>query len=208
MFFVSSLTCPTEAPRKHSWPKNRGSFCHFVLYKENKDTMDAINILSKFLRSVKRSVWETPSPLPNVPLRSSCVSVGSDPTCSPTWAPKTRGPSRCRRSPCWSEWRGAQVFRCLLSSPVFLWMWMWMSLDRISAERLSHLNKCLMNLKLGNFSYKKHPLKLGELQGNHFTVVLRWDTDAPCELLFDALFQGSYVVLKMLEVLEFEFLTF
>jgi len=48
-----------------------------------------------------------------------------------------------------------------------------MFLHRISAERLSHLNKCLMNLKLGNFSYKKHPLKLGELQGNHFTVVLR-----------------------------------
>ncbi|KAJ6665732.1 hypothetical protein lerEdw1_002102 [Lerista edwardsae] len=44
---------------------------------------------------------------------------------------------------------------------------------RISAQRLAHLNKCLMNFKLGNFSYKNHPLKLGELQGNHFTVVLR-----------------------------------
>lgn len=30
-----------------------------------------------------------------------------------------------------------------------------------------------MNFKLGNFSYQKSPLKLGELQGNHFTVVLR-----------------------------------
>ncbi|OWK06724.1 PUS7, partial [Cervus elaphus hippelaphus] len=36
-------------PRKHSWPKSRGSYCHFVLYKENKDTMDAINLLSKYL---------------------------------------------------------------------------------------------------------------------------------------------------------------
>lgn len=44
---------------------------------------------------------------------------------------------------------------------------------RITAQRLAHLNKCLMNFKLGNFSYKNHPLKLGELQGNHFTVVLR-----------------------------------
>ncbi|XP_047675266.1 pseudouridylate synthase 7 homolog isoform X5 [Tachysurus fulvidraco] len=43
------------APRKHSWPKNRGSFCHFVLYKENKDTMDAINVLSKFLRNISGS---------------------------------------------------------------------------------------------------------------------------------------------------------
>lgn len=44
---------------------------------------------------------------------------------------------------------------------------------KISAQRLAHLNKCLMNLKLGNFSYQKTPLKLGALQGNHFTVVLR-----------------------------------
>ncbi|XP_032132236.1 pseudouridylate synthase 7 homolog isoform X5 [Sapajus apella] len=80
-------------PRKHSWPKSRGSYCHFVLYKENKDTMDAINVLSRYLR--------------------------------------------------------------------------------ITAQRLAHLNKCLMNFKLGNFSYQKKPLKLGELQGNHFTVVLR-----------------------------------
>ncbi|KAK6315053.1 hypothetical protein J4Q44_G00145820 [Coregonus suidteri] len=38
---------------------------------------------------------------------------------------------------------------------------------KVTAERLSHLNKCLNNFKLGNFCYKKHPLKLGELQGNH-----------------------------------------
>ncbi|XP_013921935.1 PREDICTED: pseudouridylate synthase 7 homolog [Thamnophis sirtalis] len=44
---------------------------------------------------------------------------------------------------------------------------------KITAQRLAHLNKCLMNCKLGNFSYKNHPLKLGELQGNHFTVGLR-----------------------------------
>lgn len=44
---------------------------------------------------------------------------------------------------------------------------------RITAERLAHLNKCLMNLKVGNFCYKNYPLKLGELQGNHFTVVIR-----------------------------------
>eukprot|EP00069_Balaena_mysticetus_P017396 bmy_10589T0 len=43
-------------PRKHSWPKSRGSYCHFVLYKENKDTMDAINLLSKYLR-VKPNIF-------------------------------------------------------------------------------------------------------------------------------------------------------
>lgn len=56
-------------------------------------------------------------------------------------------------------------------------MWLHLISDvccfRITAERLAHLNKCLMNLKVGNFCYKSYPLKLGELQGNHFTVVIR-----------------------------------
>lgn len=108
-----------SAPRKHSWPKNRGSFCHFVLYKENKDTMDAINVLSKFLR-----------------VRPNMFS-----------------------------YMGTKDKRAVTVQEI--------AVLKISAERLSHLNKCLMNLKLGNFSYKSHPLKLGELQGNHFTVILR-----------------------------------
>ncbi|KAJ3596037.1 hypothetical protein NHX12_002446 [Muraenolepis orangiensis] len=107
------------APRKHSWPKNRGNFCHFVLYKENKDTMDSINVLSKFLR-----------------LRPNVFS-----------------------------YMGTKDKRAITVQEI--------AVHKITAERLSHLNKCLMNFKLGNFCYKNHPLKLGELQGNHFKVVLR-----------------------------------
>ncbi|XP_021046390.1 pseudouridylate synthase 7 homolog isoform X2 [Mus pahari] len=106
-------------PRKHSWPKSRGSYCHFVLYKENKDTMDAINVLSKFLR-VKPNIF---------------------------------------------SYMGTKDKRAITVQEI--------AVLKISAQRLAHLNKCLMNLKLGNFSYQKTPLKLGELQGNHFTVVLR-----------------------------------
>ncbi|XP_061825352.2 pseudouridylate synthase 7 homolog [Nerophis lumbriciformis] len=107
------------APRKHFWPKNRGSFCHFVLYKENKDTMDAINLLSKFLR-----------------LRPNMFS-----------------------------YMGTKDKRAITVQEI--------AVLKITAERLAHLNKCLMNLKLGNFTYKNHPLKLGELRGNHFTVIIR-----------------------------------
>uniref|UniRef100_A0A8C6VWN5 Pseudouridylate synthase 7 homolog n=1 Tax=Nothobranchius furzeri TaxID=105023 RepID=A0A8C6VWN5_NOTFU len=107
------------APRKHFWPKNRGSYCHFTLYKENKDTMDAINVLSKFLR-----------------LRPNMFS-----------------------------YMGTKDKRAITVQEI--------AVLKITAERLAHLNKCLMNLKLGNFCYKNHPLKLGELQGNHFTVVIR-----------------------------------
>ncbi|XP_075768170.1 pseudouridylate synthase 7 homolog isoform X2 [Pelodiscus sinensis] len=106
-------------PRKHSWPKSRGSYCHFLLYKENKDTMDAINVLSKFLR-VKPNIF---------------------------------------------SYMGTKDKRAITVQEI--------AVLRITAQRLAHLNKCLMNFKLGNFSYKNHPLKLGELQGNHFTVVLR-----------------------------------
>ncbi|KAM5170217.1 pseudouridylate synthase 7 homolog isoform 2-T3 [Mantella aurantiaca] len=106
-------------PRKHSWPKSRGAFCHFVLYKENKDTMDAINVLSKFLR-VKPNIF---------------------------------------------SYMGTKDKRAITVQAI--------AVLKITAQRLSHLNKCLMNFKLGNFTYQKHPLKLGELQGNHFTVILR-----------------------------------
>ncbi|CAL9695131.1 unnamed protein product [Knipowitschia caucasica] len=107
------------APRKHFWPKNRGSFCHFVLYKENKDTMDAINLLSKFIR-----------------LKPNLFS-----------------------------YMGTKDKRAITVQEI--------AVLKVTAERLSHLNKCLMNLKLGNFCYKNHPLKLGELQGNHFSIILR-----------------------------------
>ncbi|PIN96803.1 hypothetical protein AB205_0108150, partial [Aquarana catesbeiana] len=108
-----------QDPRKHSWPKSRGSFCHFVLYKENKDTMEAINVLSKFLR-VKPNLF---------------------------------------------SYMGTKDKRAITVQAI--------AVLKITAQRLSHLNKCLMNFKLGNFTYQKHPLKLGELQGNHFTVILR-----------------------------------
>nr|XP_005550513.2 pseudouridylate synthase 7 homolog isoform X2 [Macaca fascicularis] len=106
-------------PRKHSWPKSRGSYCHFVLYKENKDTMDAINVLSRYLR-VKPNIF---------------------------------------------SYMGTKDKRAITVQEI--------AVLKITAQRLAHLNKCLMNFKLGNFSYQKNPLKLGELQGNHFTVVLR-----------------------------------
>uniref|UniRef100_A0A669BST7 Pseudouridylate synthase 7 homolog n=1 Tax=Oreochromis niloticus TaxID=8128 RepID=A0A669BST7_ORENI len=126
------------APRKHFWPKNRGSFCHFVLYKENKDTMDAINVLSK--------------------LRPNMFS-----------------------------YMGTKDKRAITVQEI--------AVLKITAERLAHLNKCLMNLKLGNFCYKNHPLKLGELQGNHFTVVIRniTGTDEQVDQAMTSLKQTGFI---------------
>ena len=36
--------------RNTRWPAELGNYCWFLLYKENKDTMDAINLLSKLLK--------------------------------------------------------------------------------------------------------------------------------------------------------------
>ena len=35
---------------RRGWLSGRGSYCKFVLYKENKDTIDAIGTLAKQLR--------------------------------------------------------------------------------------------------------------------------------------------------------------
>uniref|UniRef100_A0ABK0LQZ0 Pseudouridine synthase 7 n=1 Tax=Rattus norvegicus TaxID=10116 RepID=A0ABK0LQZ0_RAT len=128
-------------PRKHSWPKSRGSYCHFVLYKENKDTMDAINVLSKYLR-VKPNIF---------------------------------------------SYMGTKDKRAITVQEI--------AVLKISAQRLAHLNKCLMNFKLGNFSYQKTPLKLGELQGNHFTVVLRniTGTDEQVQQAMHSLQQTGFI---------------
>lgn len=133
------------------------------------------------------------------------IFLGSDLTCFPTWEPRTKGPSLCRRSLFSSEFViKMTTFLISLSSYIYFYItchihyqskvfYFYHFYDnmprvvsalflgrclcicplRITAERLAHLNKCLMNLKVGNFCYKNHPLKLGELQGNHFTVVIR-----------------------------------
>jgi tRNA pseudouridine13 synthase len=35
--------------RKNKWPKGRGDYCKFVLYKENRDTMEAVSVIARLL---------------------------------------------------------------------------------------------------------------------------------------------------------------
>ena len=105
--------------RKNDWPKDRGEYCHFVMYKENKDTMQAINLLAKCLR-IK--------------------------------------PDRF-------SYAGTKDGRAITVQSV--------SVFRIDARNLQGLNKVLNKVHVGNFEFKKVPLKLGDLKGNTFVVVLR-----------------------------------
>jgi tRNA pseudouridine13 synthase len=116
--------CKRKVPRKDHgrgwWPSTRGDYTHFLLYKENKDTADAIGLLAKFL-NVKSSYF-------------------------------TYAGNKDRRAITVQQ----------------------MSVYRVMAEKLSQLNKNLRDIRVGNFRYEKEPLRLGQLWGNRFTILLRY----------------------------------
>jgi tRNA pseudouridine13 synthase len=43
-------------PYKSSWQERGGEYCHFTLYKENKDTMEAISLLARFLKMNSKDI--------------------------------------------------------------------------------------------------------------------------------------------------------
>nr|KAG5701897.1 hypothetical protein BaRGS_014962 [Batillaria attramentaria] len=103
------------------WPasKSKEPFCRFVMYKENKDTMDVISLIAKFLK-VKPGLF---------------------------------------------QYAGTKDRRAKTSQEV--------TAHKIHPKKLRDLNSFLRNISLGNFRYVDKPLKLGQLAGNRFTIVLR-----------------------------------
>ncbi|CAJ0899267.1 12923_t:CDS:10 [Entrophospora sp. SA101] len=101
------------------WDKLGGSYCQFVLYKENRDTMEAVNNLCKALK-VPSKVF---------------------------------------------SYAGTKDQRAITTQKV--------TASKMKIERLAGLNHTLKGMKLGNFEYIKDPLKLGDLNGNHFAIILR-----------------------------------
>ena len=69
--------------------------------------------------------------------------------------------------------------------------------QRIDAGRLSSLNSRLRSMSVGSFSYQPAPLKLGDLSGNHFTVILRElpvDTESTAVAkVMDSLKQNGFI---------------
>lgn len=124
----------TRDSRRDEWPASKKScrFVKFVLYKENKDTMDAIGLISKLLK-IKENVF---------------------------------------------QYAGTKDRRARTSQEI--------TANRVHPEKLVILNKLLRNMGVGNFQYVEEPLKLGQLSGNHFTVVLR-NVEASEEIVNEAL---------------------
>ncbi|OZJ04650.1 hypothetical protein BZG36_02895 [Bifiguratus adelaidae] len=96
-----------------------GNCLEFVLYKENKDTMEVVNNLARTLRC----------------------------------QPKVFGYAGTK------DKRGVTVQK--------------ITAFKIHAERIAGLNRTMSGCRFGNFRYVRDPLRLGNLKGNRFTIVLR-----------------------------------
>ncbi|KAM3173952.1 hypothetical protein ACTXT7_011536 [Hymenolepis weldensis] len=108
-----------ERVAKSNDPPKKTPYCHFVLYKEGKDTMQALHIVGRMLKINSNSF----------------------------------------------NYAGTKDKRAITTQNV--------SIKNISARRLSTLNPRLNGIKLGNFSYTAVPIKLGDLYGNRFSIVIR-----------------------------------
>ncbi|XP_061178701.1 pseudouridylate synthase 7 homolog [Saccostrea echinata] len=104
---------------QNPWPPGCGNYCRFVLYKENMDTMEAINRMTKLFH-INKNLF---------------------------------------------QFAGTKDKRAITSQE--------MTAYRVRAEKLAGGNRNLYKMALGNFRYVDQPLKLGQLGGNRFTIVLR-----------------------------------
>ncbi|XP_076336847.1 pseudouridine synthase 7 [Tachypleus tridentatus] len=113
---------------RNYWPPGRGDYTNFVLYKENRDTMDAINNVAAMLK-----------------MKTSAFSYA-----------------------------GTKDKRGKTSQQV--------SVYRVSGERLLNLNGRLRGITIGNIQYKQKPIKLGDLSGNNFVIIIRNITGSDTEV--------------------------
>ncbi|KAL2159550.1 hypothetical protein VTH06DRAFT_2118 [Thermothelomyces fergusii] len=96
-----------------------GEYLHFTLYKENKDTMDAVNTIARLLK-----------------IKASNFGFAGT-----------------------KDRRAGTVQR--------------ISVYRQKANNLIWLNSRIPNVKVGDFSYSKEPLQLGQHGGNEFVITLK-----------------------------------
>lgn len=106
--------------RRVAWPANLGGdYVHFVLHKENMDTMESVNLIASKLR-----------------IKTNMITYAG---------------IKDRRA------KTTQL----------------MSVRRIEPSKLAQVSSKIRCITLGNYSFKPKGLKLGDLQGNRFRIVLR-----------------------------------
>jgi len=106
--------------RGSRWPDSRPPYLEFVMWKQNKDTMDAVSMLCRFSR-MNQKIF---------------------------------------------SYAGTKDKRAITAQK--------MTAFKVPAETLRNLIKTGKDtIALGNFKYVKEALRLGDLKGNRFTLVLR-----------------------------------
>ncbi|EMC92174.1 hypothetical protein BAUCODRAFT_78724 [Baudoinia panamericana UAMH 10762] len=104
---------------KLGWEELGGEYLHFTLYKENKDTMEALSFIAAQLK---------------IPAKNF-------------------------------EFAGTKDRRAVTVQRVAVY--------RIKAERLAGLNAMARGWRVGDFTYEKQGLELGQLAGNEFVLTLK-----------------------------------
>ncbi len=156
------------------WPQGRGDHCQFVLYKENKDTMEAISLISHILR-VKSSIFHYAGTKDRRAVTSQLVTAFR-------WAVPTN-----------LYWY--LTLWILFAAEFQRRNWLLLTnLARISTLATSGVFSVAFLLRLCTvclcFRYVSEQLRLGDLTGNRFSIVLRcvWFVQ-PLDLSIDHLFE-------------------
>jgi tRNA pseudouridine13 synthase len=110
--------------KRYIWPKSKGEFVHFVLYKENKETQLAINELALKMH-----------------ISPKIFSIA-----------------------------GTKDKRAITTQMVCAW--------KVPPKKVWFASQNSQSTKVGNFTFQKEVLRLGDLKGNHFDIILR---DVKCD---------------------------
>ncbi|KAJ1292027.1 hypothetical protein BS78_02G361500 [Paspalum vaginatum] len=133
---------PFDSRGSTSWPYHMGKFLRFHLYKENRDTQEALGVIGKMLGVQPRSFG----------------------------------------------FAGTKDKRAVTTQQVTLF--------KVHASRLAALNSKLAGIRVGNFSYVKEGIILGQLRGNRFAITLRnvvAESDSLIKAAIDGLSKNGFI---------------
>ena len=115
-----------RSQKRLRWPKSKPNYVHFVLYKENMETVQVVNELSRRLACTPRNF--------------------------------TFAGTKDKRA------IATQMFSVWKTSPRQIWN---------AVQDFNRRSRFQIKIHVGHFEFAPEPLKLGDLNGNHFEILLR-----------------------------------
>lgn len=115
-----------RSQKRLRWPKSKPNYLHFVMYKENMETVQAVNELARKLACTTKNF--------------------------------TFAGTKDKRA------ITSQMFAAWKTNPYHIWK---------AVQEFNRRSRGQIKLHVGHFTFSPEPLKLGDLSGNHFEIVLR-----------------------------------